>query len=262
VPEGDTVWLAGRRLHGALAGRVLTGFDLRVPRHATADLTGRTVAEVVARGKHLLARIEGGVTLHSHLRMDGNWVVLRAGERWRGGPAHQVRAVLANAEWQAVGFRVHDVLLLPTAEEARVVGHLGPDLLGPDWDAAEAVRRLAAEPDREIGDALLDQRLLAGIGNLYKAETLFLTGVSPFTPVRAVPDLGAVVATAYRLLRANRDRAGQVTTGNLARGETTWVYDRSRRPCRRCGTPVAAAEQGTPPYQRLTYWCPTCQPAR
>jgi endonuclease-8 len=262
VPEGDTVWLASKRLHDALAGRVLTRFDLRVPRHATADLTGRAVLAVQARGKHLLTRLDGGVTLHTHLRMDGSWHLVRAGERWRGGPAHQVRAVLANADWQALGYRVHDVLLVPTAEEDRVVGHLGPDLLGPDWDPAEAVRRLAGQPDREIGEALLDQRLLAGIGNLYKAETLFLCGVSPFARVAEVADLPRLVGTAHRLLLANRDHPEQSTTGSLRRGETHWVYDRSRHPCRRCGTRVAMTEQGEPPNQRITYWCPHCQPAR
>ena len=264
MPEGDTVWLAGRRLHDALAGRRLTRFELRVPRHATADLTGRRVLEVVARGKHLLTRVESGRTLHTHFRMDGSWQLVRTGARWRGGPAHQVRAVLANAEWEAVGYRLHDVKLVPTDEEDRLVGHLGPDLLGPDWDAAEAVRRLAAEPDREVGDALLDQRLLAGIGNLYKSETLFLTGVWPWAPVRAVPDLPKVVATAHRLLRANRDHPEQSTTGSLRRGETRWVFERPGRPCRRCGTRVEVREQRPAhraEYARLTYWCPHCQPA-
>jgi endonuclease VIII len=260
VPEGDTVWLAATRLHQALAGRVLTRFDLRVPRHATADLTGRAVTDVQPRGKHMLTRIEGGLTLHSHFKMDGSWQLVRPGGRWRG-PAHQVRAVLANAEWEAVGHRLHDLLLLPTAEEARVVGHLGPDLLGPDWDPQEAVRRLAAQPEREIGQALLDQRNLAGIGNLYRAETLFLCGVSPFARVGEVRDLGKVVAMAHRLMRANRDHPEQSTTGNLRRGETHWVYDRAGRPCRRCGTPVVSGQSGEAPYERVVYWCPACQPA-
>jgi len=257
VPEGDTVWLASKRMHAALAGRVLTTFDLRVPQHATADLTGRPVIEVVPRGKHMLTRVDGGITLHTHFRMDGSWQLVRAGERWRGGPAHQVRAVLANGVWQALGFRLHDVRLLPTADEREVVGHLGPDLLGPDWDPAEAVRRLAAEPGREIGQALLDQRLLAGIGNLYKSETLFLTGVSPFTPVGAVPELAKLVDRARRLLLANREHPEQSTTGNLRRGEQHWVYGRARQPCRRCGTPVLSRDQG----DRVTFWCPSCQPA-
>ncbi|MEN3361960.1 MAG: endonuclease [Mycobacteriales bacterium] len=256
VPEGDTVWLASKRMNDALAGRVLTTFDLRVPRHATADLTGRPVLAVLARGKHMLTRVDGGLTLHTHFRMDGRWQLVRAGERWRGGPAHQVRAVLANSVWQAVGYLLHDVRLLRTSDEREVVGHLGPDLLGPDWDPAEAVRRLAAQPDREIGQALLDQRLLAGIGNLYKAETLFLSGVSPFDPVGAVGDLGRIVGRAHRLLLANRDHPEQSTTGSLRRGESHWVYGRARQPCRRCGTTVERRDQG----ERITFWCPHCQP--
>jgi endonuclease VIII len=259
MPEGDTVWLASVRLHDALAGRVLTRFDLRVPQHATANLAGHAVTQVLARGKHLLTRIDGGLTLHTHLRMDGSWHLARPGSRWPC-PAHQVRAVLENAERQAVGCRLHDVVLLPTAEEDRLVGHLGPDVLGPDWDAQEAVRRLAAQPDRAIGQALLDQRNLAGIGNLYQAETLFLGGVSPFSRVRDVPDLPRVVATAARLLRANRHHPEQSTTGSLRHGETHWVYGRARRPCRRCGTPIEVAELGEPPYQRTAFWCPSCQP--
>jgi endonuclease VIII len=260
MPEGDTVWLAGRRLHGALAGRVLTRSDLRVPQLATSDLTGREVTEVATRGKHLLTRVAGGLTLHSHFRMDGAWRLFRPGVRWTGGPTHQVRAVLANAEWHAVGYRLHDLALLPTAEEDRLVGHLGPDLLGPDWDPDEAVRRLAARPDVEIGAALLDQRNLAGIGNLYKTETLFLCGISPYRRVGDVPDLPQVVRTAHRLLSANREHPEQSTTGSMRRGEQHWVFERGRRPCRRCGTPIAIAEQGQPPQTRIAYWCPNCQP--
>ena len=168
MPEGDTVWLAGQRLHDALAGRALTTSDFRVPQLATTDLTGRDVLEVISRGKHLLTRVEGGLTLHTHFRMDGTWHLYRPGEQRRGGPDWQVRVVLANAEWEAVGYRLPVVELLETADEHRAVGHLGPDLLGPDWSTDEAVRRLRADPGREIGMALLDQRNLAGLGNLYQ----------------------------------------------------------------------------------------------
>jgi endonuclease-8 len=259
VPEGDTVWLAAQRLHDALAGDVLVRSDFRVPRLATVDLSGRTVREVVPRGKHLLTRMTGGLTLHTHFRMDGSWHLCRPGDRWTGGPEWQVRAVLETASWQAVGYRLPVVDLLASAEEDSVVGHLGPDVLADDWDADEAERRLRAEPDREIGLALLDQRNLAGLGNLYRCEVLFLRGLTPWVRVADVPDLPAVVGTSRRLLLANRDRWEQSTTGSLRHGEMHWVFERSGRPCRRCGTRVLSAEQGAAPGARLTYWCPRCQ---
>jgi endonuclease-8 len=259
VPEGDTVWLAGRRLHDALAGQALTRSDFRVPRLATTDLTGRTVTEVVSRGKHLLTRVEPDLTVHSHFRMDGSWHLYRHGDRWRGGPEWQVRVLLENEEWQAVGYRLPVLELLRRDQEADVVGHLGPDILGEDWDADEAVRRLAAAPDRELGPALLDQRNLAGVGNLYRTEVCFLAGVTPWTRVGEVPDLAGVVDRVARLLEANKHTAHQVTTGDTRRGRQHWVFERAGRPCLRCGTRVATAEQGDPPYQRVVYWCPTCQ---
>ncbi|MGH3715860.1 MAG: DNA-formamidopyrimidine glycosylase family protein [Micromonosporaceae bacterium] len=264
MPEGDTVYRQARQLHRALAGTALTGSDFRVPRLATADLIGWTVVESVSRGKHLLLRTEAPdgrrLTLHSHLRMDGVWRIFAPGAPWRGRPSHQIRVVLSTPTATAVGFHVHDLALVATDEESGLVGHLGPDLLGEDWDPAEAVRRLSARPSREIAAAVTDQQAMAGIGNLYKCELLFLRGISPWTPVAEVPDLDELVALAHRLLVANRDRPTQATTGSLRRGETTWVYDRPRRPCRRCGTPIRS-HRGTDRYdERTTYWCPTCQP--
>lgn len=260
MPEGDTVWLVARRLDDALSGGVLARAELRVPRFATADLVGREVLATVPRGKHLLTRLSGGLTLHTHLRMDGMWHLYRPEERWRGGPDHVIRAVLATADRVAVGYRLGEVDLVATDDEAQVVGHLGPDLLDPDADLDEALRRLRAEPEREIGVALLDQRAVAGIGTIYRSETLFVHRVSPFTPVGEVEDLGAVLATARRLLDANKARASQATTGDPRRGHEHWVVGRRGRPCRRCGTPIRTATQGPPPYDRLTTWCPTCQP--
>src|SRR3954471_16240988 len=187
MPEGDTVWQTARRLHDVLAGRVLTRSDLRVPRFATADLTGRTVLDVTPRGKHLLARIEGGLTLHSHLRMDGSWKVYEPGRRWTGGPAHQIRAILGTENRTAVGYRLPVLELLRTTDEHRAVGHLGPDLLGPDWDPDRALANLLADPARSLGEALLDQRNLAGIGNVYKCELCFVLGATPWLPVGALP---------------------------------------------------------------------------
>jgi len=188
VPEGDTVYLSAKRLHAALAGEQVVSSDFRLPQLATADISGSILVEVLSRGKHVLMRLDDRRTLHTHFRMDGSWQVCPVGQRWRG-PAHAVRIVLTTANRQAVGYRLHDVALIPTTEEDSLLGHLGPDLLGADWDADEAVRRLLARPDREIGPALLDQRNLAGIGNLYKNEVLFLRGLSPWTrsPTSATP---------------------------------------------------------------------------
>ncbi len=257
MPEGDTVWLAAQRLHGALAGQVLLRTDFRVPALAEVDLSGRRALAVLPHGKHLLTRFEGGLTLHTHFRMDGSWHLYRPGDRWTGGPEWQVRAVLETASWQAVGYRLPVVELV--ADESEAVGHLGPDVLADDWDAGEAVRRLLAEPDRDIGLALLDQRNLAGLGNLYRCEVLFLQGLTPWVRVADVPDLPALVDKGRRLLLANRGRWEQSTTGSLRYGEMHWVFERSGRPCRRCGTRIAAAEQGVAPFARLTYWCPRCQ---
>ncbi len=261
MPEGDTVWLTAKRLNTALSGRALTRAELRVPALSTTELTGMTVQAVVSRGKHLLTRLDSGLTLRSHLRMDGSWRIVRPGRRWSGGPAYAVRAVLGNPEWQCVGYRVHDLAVVRTDRENDLVGHLGPDLLGPDWDAAEAVRRLLAEPQREVGEALLDQRTLAGIGNMYKAELLFLRGVHPFTPTGSVTDLPGLVDLAQRILHRNKDAPEQTTTGSNRRGENYWVYLRTGQPCRRCGSTVVGADQGAPPYQRPVSWCPNCQPA-
>jgi endonuclease-8 len=253
------VWLAARRLHEALAGKRVELSDFRLPQLATESVVGETVLEVVPRGKHLLTRFSSGRTLHTHFRMDGVWHLYRPGARWSGGADHQVRVVLGVSDRTAVGYRLPVVELLPTADEDAAVGHLGPDILGEDFDLEEAVRRLGADPDREVGMALLDQRNLAGIGNLYRIEALFLRGVNPWTRV-ADTDLPALVKVARRLMRANLLHAQQSTTGSMRRGEEHWVFERGGRACRRCGTPVQRADQGAPPYQRVTYWCPVCQP--
>jgi endonuclease-8 len=256
VPEGDTVYRTAARLREALAGHRLTAADLRVPAHATADLTDRLVLDVVPRGKHLLTRFDGGLTLHTHLRMDGRWAVFRAGEAWHGGPAHQIRAVLGTADRTAVGYRLPVVELLRTADEGRAVGHLGPDLLGPDWDAAEALRRLTADPARPVGEALLDQQNLAGIGNVYANELCFMAGVTPWTPVGEVTVLDRMLAKAQQLLEANKLRAERITTRDPHPDRRTWVYGRARRPCARCGTPLRTASYA---QDRPAYWCPHCQ---
>ncbi|MBB3086449.1 DNA-formamidopyrimidine glycosylase family protein [Geodermatophilus sabuli] len=261
MPEGDTVWLAAKRMHSALAGATLQRGELRVPQLAATDLAGRSVSEVVPRGKHLLVRFADGWTLRTHFRMDGSWHIYRPGTRWRGGPAFDVRAVLGTEQWECVGYRLHDVALVRTAHEDQLVGHLGPDVLGPDWDLEEALRRLRSHPDEQIGVALLDQRNLAGIGNLYKVETLFVCGVHPWIRVADVPDLPGLVERARTLMLANREHPEQSTTGSLRRGEDHWVFGRKGRPCRRCGTSILLGDQGPDLQERVTWWCPRCQAA-
>ncbi len=259
MPEGDTVHQTATRLHQALAGRPLTRSDLRVPKYATTDLTGREILDVTPRGKHLLTRIEGGLTLHSHLRMDGSWRIFAPGERWTGGQTHQIRAILANETRTAVGYRLPVLELLRTADEHKAVGHLGPDLLGPDWDPDKALANLLDDPARELGEALLDQRNLAGIGNIYKSELCFMASVTPWTPVGDLPENLAprLIAAAHRVLDANRDRPARTTTNR--RDQRLYVYGRAPRPCLRCGTPVRTAQQGDGSRDRPTYWCPRCQ---
>jgi endonuclease VIII len=259
VPEGDTVWLSAKRMHDALAGDVLTLTDLRVPRHATADLTGQRVLEVVPRGKHMLTRLDGGITIHTHFKMTGTWRIFDVGQKWSGGAGHEIRIVLGTRSKQAVGYRIPVVEIIRAADEAAIVDRLGPDLLGADWDLDEALHRLTAQPEREIGEALLDQHNLAGIGNLYKAEVLFLSGITPWAAVGEVSRLDRVVTLAQKLMLANRDHWPQVTTGNSRRGEQNWVYGRGGRPCLRCGTTVLRAMQGDAPQDRVCFWCPSCQ---
>jgi endonuclease-8 len=261
VPEGDAVWRTAERLRRAMDGRTLVRTDFRVPQHATADLAGGTVVETVSRGKHLLTRIDheqGQWTLHTHLKMEGSWRVYREGERW-GRPGHLARVVLDAGTVSAVGFQLGITELLPRDREDDVVGHLGPDLLGPDWDEDEAVRRLTADPDRPLGEALLDQRNLAGIGTIYRSELCFLTGYDPRSPVSAVTNPLRMVRLARTMLEQNRHHAQIVTTGDKRRGRSLWVYGRLNERCLRCGTPIEHAELGRPGAERPAYWCPSCQ---
>ncbi|MFN8076941.1 MAG: DNA-formamidopyrimidine glycosylase family protein [Kineosporiaceae bacterium] len=255
MPEGDVVWRTARRLHQALAGAEITGWDMRWPSLASTDLRGDVVTEVASRGKHLLLRTRGGWTLHSHLRMEGSWRLRRTG----AGPVRErdVRAVVASRTWTAVGVRLGMLDLVPTDREGTLVGHLGPDVLGPGWDPDAVRERIAADP-RTIGETLLDQRVLAGVGTFYLCEACFLLGLTPWTPAATV-DAGRVVSLVHRLLTTNRERAVQVTTGSSRPGENAFVHARSGLPCRRCSSTIRVAALGEAPQQRVAFWCPTCQ---
>ena len=257
MPEGDTVYHAADQLDRALTGHVLIASDFRIPSLATSDISGSTVTGTISRGKHLLTRFDNGLTLRTHLKMEGTWHVHPVGSRWRR-PGHSARVVLRTATTEAVGFQVMLDLVRTTSEE-HLVGHLGPDLLGPDWDADFALSRLMTDPTAPIGVALLEQRNLAGVGNVYKSELCFLGQVDPLTPVGDVPDLPAMLARARQLLEANKLRHTRITTGDSRRGYQLWVYGR-RGPCLRCGAAIRKADQGPPGHQRPTYWCPSCQP--
>lgn len=340
MPEGDSVYRQCKMLREALKGQVLASSDLRVPALATTDLSGRTVVDVVPRGKHILIRLSAApnaselksgaepLTLHSHLMMDGTWRVFeRAGsardgaERESGARAassagtapavrgrrgrqpyrrsasvrsraeartplsadvsigqgsHTIRAILRTATVDAIGFDVKDVRLVPTRlEDQELVGFLGPDILGPDWNLDEALRRLRDQPDRAIGTALMDQRNLAGIGNVYRVEVLFMTRTNPWAPVGSLPEgkLTEIVTLAHKLLNLNRDRPLRSTVGHPATGRPLfWAYGHYDRPCRRCGArlkrgeiddaaPSTTEARGASAVQHLRQiaWCPTCQ---
>jgi endonuclease VIII len=263
VPEGDSVHRLARRLDAALQGRRLAEGRLRVAAHATADLAGAVVLGHDTHGKHLLTRFDTGDTLHTHLRMQGSWTVVRAGRRLPRQVWPDVRVLLRTVDaGTAHGIRLPVVDLVRTADEHTVVGHLGPDPLRPDWDAAEAARRLRADPTRPLAAALLDQRLVAGFGNLWANELCFLRGHSPWTPVGDV-DVDRLLTLGARALRHSAlvPAAYQVTTGVARRGESHWVAGRAGQPCRRCRTPIRV-EAAVPedPGQRRTWWCPRCQP--
>jgi endonuclease VIII len=268
MPEGDTIFRTADVLRAALVGRRITAARAqprpglrRVP--DLSVLVGATVTRVEPRGKHLLIGFDSGLTLRSHLRMSGSWHRYRPGEAWKR-PARQASAILETAESVAVAFNTPTVELLSADQlrRSRPLNELGPDLLGRTFDADEVVRRLRERDGEQLGNALLDQRAVAGIGNVYKSEVAFLERLDPWATVEAFEDgeLRAALRTARRLLRANVRGGARVTTGSGARGEGLWVYGRGGRPCRRCGTVVRQGRQGG--LARLTFWCPRCQPPR
>jgi endonuclease-8 len=269
VPEGDTLFRTAAGLRPYLVGRTVTaartGGPGAVPQ--VGRIVGREITAVEALGKNLLIRFDNGLEIRTHLRMNGSWHRYRPGERWRR-PAGRARLVLEVPGAVAVCFDAPVVELLEQRAEGLhpSLGRLGPDLLAADFDADEAVRRLRVpvRASMAIGEAIIDQRALAGIGNVYKSELLWIDAVSPFAPVAELDDatLRGLVETGRRLLLAN-SAAGRgpervTTTGDRGAPGPLYVYGRTGRPCRRCRTPIASAQQGTE-IPRTTYWCPTCQ---
>lgn len=273
MPEGDTIYRAARTLHRALAGKLITGFESVYPQltrvHEDTPITGQTVTAVRAAGKHLLIDVSGGLTLRTHMRMNGSWHIYRHGEAWQRS-RRDMRIVLSTADFVAVGFSipVAEWIKSRTIERHQELGRLGPDLLGETFDENDAMTRLRSRGDVEIADALLNQRVMAGIGNVYKSEVLFACRVSPFARVATVSEeqLLCLVRTARKFLRANVTEGLAAMTTYMGFRRTTrrddpterlWVYGRVGEPCRRCGAIVKIAKQGRD--ARLTYWCPSCQ---
>jgi endonuclease-8 len=265
MPEGDTIYRTATVLREALVGGRVTAARAqaqpgmrRVP--DLSRLVGAEVVSVEPRGKHLLIGFSNGLTLRSHMRMAGSWHRYRPGEPWRR-PASRASAVIETDRCVAVAFDAPVVELLTDADRrrSRALTELGPDLLGTTFDTGEAIRRLRQRDDEELGNALLDQRAVAGIGNVVKSETAFIERMDPWAPVSAFDDdtLGAALATARRLLQANTGGGARNTTGLRGRGRELWVYGRAGRPCRRCARLIRSARQGE--LARTTYWCPRCQ---
>ncbi|MBV5246705.1 Fpg/Nei family DNA glycosylase [Mycolicibacterium sp. PAM1] len=249
MPEGDTVYRTAAKLRDALEGRELTRCDIRVPRYAAVDLSGQVVDEVLSRGKHLFIRV-GQASIHSHLKMDGAWVIGRVRV-----PTYKIRIVLETANSRASGVDLGVLEVLDRATDMEAVEHLGPDLLGEDWSAEVAAANLVADPERPLAETLLDQRVMAGVGNVFANELSFVFGLRPGTPVGELTDPLRVANRAQQMLWLNRLRVNRTTTGNTRPGQDVWVYGRAGLPCRRCGTPIETDKN----TERVTYWCPTCQ---
>lgn len=251
MPEGDTVFRTATKLREALAGKMLTRCDVRVPKFATVDLTGCVVDEVISRGKHLFIRA-GDASIHSHLKMDGAWLI---GGQIRRVQPHKIRIILEAADSRAAGIDLGVLEILKREHDMTAVDHLGPDLLGDDWEPAIARANLVADSERPLANALLDQRVMAGVGNVYANELCFVTGYLPTTPVGKVKDPLRMVQRARDMLWLNRSRVNRTTTGDTRSGRDLWVYGRVGRPCRRCGTAIESDDSG----DRISYWCPNCQ---
>jgi endonuclease VIII len=273
VPEGDSIYRAARTLHRALAGETVIRFETGLAALAVVDndapIAGRTIERVESAGKHLLIAFSNNLLLRTHMRMNGSWHIYRPGERWQA-PAHAMRILIETANWVAVAFNVHvaEFIAADKLPRHRALARLGPDLLG-DFDRDVALANIRSQGETPMHEVLLDQRVMSGIGNIYKSEVLFLAGIHPDVPANALDEerLGEMVDLAQKLLRANvSESAGAgITTYRGLRGtagrnkpeDRLWVYSRGGQPCRRCGARIASRKDGD--AARVTYWCPACQ---
>ena len=273
MPEGDTIFIVARTLRSALVGERILRFESVYPALTRIDqdhpLAGRTIDAIDSRGKHLLFSFSGDLVLHTHLRMNGAWHLYATGAAWRR-PARDMRILIATARAVAVGFNITtaDFLTNKALLRHKDLARLGPDLLADNFDQREAARRIRARASDALADVLLDQRVMAGIGNVFKSEILFEAGVHPLAPVASLDDtaIDRVLTVARKLLRVNvldRTRTlaptrGRRTTNSLHPGKGLWVYERAGEPCRRCGARIRTMKTGVD--ARITYWCPSCQP--
>ncbi|WP_278237107.1 DNA-formamidopyrimidine glycosylase family protein [Isoptericola sp. AK164] len=260
MPEGDVLRLTAERLDQALRGGPLVRAELRWPNVGGAELTGRTVTGCVSYGKHLLTRFDDGRTLHTHLRMEGAWRVVPTDGRTSAAGHPQVRAVLSTARWTAVGWRLGMLDLLRTRDEPRLLAHLGPDVLADDFGThglPEALDRWHAQGDRPLCDVLLDQAVVAGLGTIWMAESLFARRLHPWIPADSLSEdeVRGLLVTARRLVGGSVEIGRRRDLGEVPRS----VHGRLGRPCRRCRTPIAVGQANEPPYERPVFWCPTCQ---
>jgi endonuclease-8 len=275
MPEGDTIFRTARALHRALAGEAVTGFESVLPKlervEVDSGVTGRCVEKVEANGKWLLIYFSGDLILLTHMLMSGSWHIYRPGEKWKRRSL-DMRVIIRTAKIEAVGFNV-PIAEFHTADSLRrrrVFNQLGPSVLAPEYDDAEILRRLRTRPELTVGQALLFQSLLAGIGNVFKSEICFACGVHPFRMVAtlSISELSCLASTARKFLIANvSDNSGgkivtytgiRRTTGRTDSQENLWVYGRRGEPCRRCGTAIESRKQGLD--ARITFWCSNCQP--
>lgn len=274
MPEGDTIFRAARTLKAALAGKTVTRFETVLPYlarvHHDTPITGRVVEDVVSHGKWMEMHFSGDLILLTHMLMSGSWHIYRPGEKWQRRPV-DMRIVIGTESIEAVAFKVPVAEFHTPESLARRPGfnRLGKDLLGLDFSEQEAVAQLRSRPDLEVGDALLNQSLLAGIGNVFKSEVVFASGVNPFRKVASLSEDESLclVRTARKFLKANvRENSDngivtytgfRRTTGRANSLDRLWVYGRGEQPCRKCGTPIRMQKQG--PGARVTFWCPNCQ---
>ncbi|WP_024288762.1 DNA-formamidopyrimidine glycosylase family protein [Cellulomonas sp. KRMCY2] len=266
MPEGDILKRTARSLDRALTGSVLVRAELRWPSAASVDLTGTTVIGTESYGKHVFTRFDDGRSLHTHLRMDGSWQIARTGSAGSSARGPFVRAVLASTDWTAVGDRLGMLDVVATRDEHTLIAHLGPDVLGDAFPTAGlpvALERFADRGSTPVAEVLLDQTVVAGLGTIYMAESLFVRRLWPWTAGRDVADPASLLMTARVLMERSVVAQHPTATGDDRRGLTTWVHGRLRQPCRRCGTPVAVGQARAAPMQRPVFYCPGCQgPAR